>query len=150
MSTGLESLDHTVQLTHIWINELDEKLGWNNKPRSYRLLRAVLHALRDWLQVSEAADFAAQLPVLLRGVFYEQWRPAAASARKRSRAAFLAHVQEAFKGDPLILTAREITAVFEVISSKITAGEVEDVRASLPEEVRELWPQPRAEAGAVR
>ncbi|HXF86984.1 MAG TPA: DUF2267 domain-containing protein [Xanthobacteraceae bacterium] len=150
MSAGLESLDHTVQLTHIWINELDEKLGWNNKPRSYRLLRAVLHALRDWLQVSEAADFAAQLPVLLRGVFYEQWRPGTAPVRKRSKAAFLARVQEAFKGDPLILSAREITAVFELISSKITTGEVEDVRNGLPEDVRELWPKPRAEVGAGR
>jgi uncharacterized protein (DUF2267 family) len=148
--SGLESLEHTVQLTHIWINELDEKLGWNNKARSYRLLRAVFHALRDWLQLSEAADFAAQLPVLLRGIFYEQWRPGAAPARKRSKAAFLARVQEEFKGDPLILSPREITAVFEVISSKITAGEVDDVRASLPEEVRELWPKPYAEANAAR
>jgi hypothetical protein len=59
MSAGLESLDHTVQLTHIWINDLDDRLGWNNKPRSYRLLKAVLHALRDRLQLDEAADFAA-------------------------------------------------------------------------------------------
>ncbi|HWP24989.1 MAG TPA: DUF2267 domain-containing protein [Xanthobacteraceae bacterium] len=150
MSAGLESLDHTLQLTHIWINELDEKLGWNNKPRSYRLLRAVMHALRDWLQVNEAADFAAQLPVLLRGVFYEQWRPGAGPVRKRSKAAFLARVQEEFKGDPLILSPREIAAVFELISSKITAGEVEDVRNGLPEEVRELWSMPRAEAGVTR
>ena len=32
-SVGLESLDHTVELTHIWINELDDRLGWNNKPK---------------------------------------------------------------------------------------------------------------------
>ena len=49
MTSGLENLEHTVQLTHVWINELDDRLGWNNKPRSYRLLKAVLHALRDWL-----------------------------------------------------------------------------------------------------
>ena len=68
MSTvGLESLDHTVELTHIWINELDDRLGWNNKRRSYRLLKAVLQVLRDWLQLGEAADLAAQLPTLLRG-----------------------------------------------------------------------------------
>ena len=75
-AVGLEGLEHTVQLTHTWINELDDRLGWNNKPRSYRLLKAVLHALRDWLQLNEAADLAAQLPTLLRGAYYEQWRPA--------------------------------------------------------------------------
>ena len=53
-AAGLESIDHTVQLTHIWINDLDSRLGWENKHRSYRLLRTVLQALRDWLPVNEA------------------------------------------------------------------------------------------------
>ena len=66
-AVGLESIDHTVQLTHIWINDLDERLDWNNKARSYRLLKAVFHAVRDWLQINEAVDLAAQLPTLLRG-----------------------------------------------------------------------------------
>ncbi len=46
---GLEHLDHTVQLTHVWINDLDGRLEWNDKARSYRLLKAVLHTLRDSL-----------------------------------------------------------------------------------------------------
>ena len=65
----LESIDHTVQLTHIWINELDEMLGWSDKSRSYRLLRTVLQTLRDWLPVNRSADLAAQLPALFRGVY---------------------------------------------------------------------------------
>ena len=51
-AVGLEALDHAVQVTHGWINDLDEQLGWGNKPRAYRLLKAVLHALRDWLQIN--------------------------------------------------------------------------------------------------
>ena len=69
-AVGLESIEHTVQLTHIWINDLDARLGWENKHRSYRLLRTVLQAIRDWLKVEEAAKFGAQLPELLRGVYY--------------------------------------------------------------------------------
>ena len=77
MSTvKLKALDHTLQITHVWINDLDKRLGWENKARAYRLLKAVLHALRDWLRIDESAHFAAQLPELLRGVYYEQWRPA--------------------------------------------------------------------------
>ena len=34
-AVGSKVLDHTVQLSHIWINELDDRSGWNNKPRSY-------------------------------------------------------------------------------------------------------------------
>jgi uncharacterized protein (DUF2267 family) len=149
-ATGLESLNHTVQLTHMWINELDERLGWNNKPRSYRLLKAVIQALRDWLPASEAADLAAQLPGLLRGVYYEQWRPAAAPVRKRSRAAFIARVQESFEYDPLALPEQETMAVFELLSKKISAGEIEDVRGGLSEDLQQLWPEPYVEAGALR
>ena len=33
-AVGLESIDHTVQLTHIWINDLDARLGWENAAES--------------------------------------------------------------------------------------------------------------------
>jgi uncharacterized protein (DUF2267 family) len=79
----IASIDHTGQLTHTWIKELDELLEWGNQPRAHRLLKAVLRTLRDWLPHDEAADLAAQLPELLRGAFYEQWR----RQRRRSRSA---------------------------------------------------------------
>ena len=93
-AVGLEALDHTVQLTHAWINDLDRRLGWQNKPRAYRLLKAVLHSLRDWLPINELADFAAQLPQLLRGAYYEQWRPSAARIKHRSKADFIARIED--------------------------------------------------------
>lgn len=137
----IESIDHTVQLTHIWINELNKSLGWDNKPRAYRLLRAVLHALRDWLQVNEAVDLAAQFPTLLRGVYYEQWRPAAVPVKERSREAFLARIDSEFKTDPIDDTAQAVTAVFRLLGEKVTAGEISDVRQALPSDVRKLWPE---------
>ena len=149
-SVGLESLDHTVQLTHISINELDDRLGWNNKPRSYRLLKAVLHALRDWLQVNEAVDLAAQLPTLLRGAYYEQWRPGATRVRHRTKADFLTRVEESFKVDPLTQPSHAVMAVFELLSKNISRGEIDDVRRSLPEEVRNLWPEPYVSPSMMR
>ena len=149
-AVGLEGLEHTVQLTHTWINELDERLGWNNKPRSYRLLKAVLHALRDWLQLNEAADLAAQLPTLLRGAYYEQWRPATTPVTHRTKADFLARVEDSFKIDALPQTSQAVMAVFELLSKKISPGEIEDVRHALPEELRNLWPEPYVSAGATR
>ena len=68
-AVGLEGIDHAVQQAYIWTNELDRRMGWDNNPRAYRLLKAVLHALRDHLQVNEAADLGAQLPTLIRGAF---------------------------------------------------------------------------------
>ena len=141
-AVGLESIDHTVQLTHIWINELDSRLGWENKHRSYRLLRTVLQTLRDWLMVDEAAGFGAQLPELLRGVYYEHWRPATTPVKKPSKADFIARVEDAFKADPIIFTADAISAVFELLSDKMSAGEIEHVHHALPADIRALWPLP--------
>lgn len=147
---GLESLDRTVQLTHVWITDLDRRLDWNNKPRSYRLLKAVLHALRDWLQLNEAADLAAQLPTLLRGAYYERWRPAAGPVKHRTKADFLAQVERSFRMDPLAQPSQAVMAVFELLSRKISAGEIDDVRRALPQELRNLWPEPGTEAGSMR
>ena len=141
-ATGLESLEHTVQLTHIWINELDERLGWANKRRAYRLLKAVLHAVRDWLPLNEAVDLGAQLPALLRGAYYEQWRPATTPVKPRSRSDFRARIDHEFERDPLITTDEAVTAVFAFLSDKITAGEIEDVRHALPADLRAMWPAP--------
>lgn len=140
-TTGLESIDHTVQLTHIWINDLNKLLGWENKPRAYRLLRSVLHALRDWLQVNEAVDLGAQFPALLRGVYYEQWRPAAVPVKERGKDSFLARVDNDFKTDPIDDTAEAVSAVFKLLSEKVTAGEIADVRQALPADLRKLWPE---------
>jgi uncharacterized protein (DUF2267 family) len=143
MSTvGLESIDHTVQLTHAWINELDALLGWQNKARSYRLLRVVLQSLRDWLPTNEAADLGAQLPTLLRGIYYEHWRPATTPVKERSSADFLMRVDHAFKNDPLGHTADPVAKVFALLTEKIGIGEVEDVRHALPGDLRALWPVP--------
>jgi len=139
-AVGLESIDHTVQLTHAWINDLDARLRWENKHRSYRLLRTVLQTLRDWLPTNEAASFGAQLPELLRGVYYEHWRPAVTPVKQRHRADFLARINNSFKTDPLLFTEDAITAVFELLSDKIAVGEAEKVRHALPADVRSLWP----------
>ena len=148
-AVGLEALDHTVQITHVWINDLDRKLDWDNKSRAYRLLKAVLHALRDWLQVNDSAHLAAQLPELLRGAYYEQWRPAIVPVKKRSKADFIARVQESFKADPIENPVQAVLAVFELLSKKITRGEIEKVRRALPQELRNLWPEHYVAPGAV-
>ena len=146
MSTGLESIDHTVQLTHIWINAVDAEVGWDSKHLSYRLLRTVLQTLRDWLPTNEAVDLGAQLPELLRGVYYEHWRPAATPVASRTRADFVARVDHAFVTDPIIGTPDAIAAVFKVLSDKISVGEIDDVRHALPADIRSLWPPLRTAA----
>jgi uncharacterized protein (DUF2267 family) len=139
-NVGLESIDHTVQLTHQWINDLDTRLGWDNKHRSFRLLRAVLQAVRDWLPVNDAAHFGAQLPELLRGIYYEQWRPAATPVKDRSRSDFIERIDDAFANERLLVAVEAVTMVFDLLCDKLSAGEIEKVRHSMPADLRALWP----------
>ena len=139
-AVGLEGIDHTVQVTHEWINDLDEALQWGNKARSYHLLRTVLHTLRDWLQVNEAADLAAQLPTLLRGIYYDQWRPAATPAKPRDVAEFLSRIDAAFLKYPLEDTEDAVGEVLALLERRISAGEIRDIKQALPATVRALWP----------
>jgi uncharacterized protein (DUF2267 family) len=85
-ATGLDVFDRTLQATNIWLDDIMQELGWSDRHRAYHALRAVLHALRDRLPVDDAAHFAAQLPMLIRGLFYEGWRPAAVPVNERRRA----------------------------------------------------------------
>lgn len=137
---GLQVIDHTVQLTHEWINELVDRLEWSSPRDALRLMRVTLTAVRDHLGHDEVAQFSAQLPLIIRGMFYEGWQPSETPIRQRDRASFVLRI-EAMVGDVLEYRGPEdISTVFKLINARISRGEVEDVRASLPTAIRGLWP----------
>ena len=138
----VSALDKTLAKTHAWIADLDTALGWHDRQRSYAALRGVLHAIRDRLPPQEAVDLAAQMPMLVRGVFFEGWRLAGKPRRYRHKREFLAQVaaEAPWLADEDL--EQVVTAVFELLSSELGGGETDQVRASLPAELRELWPRP--------
>lgn len=137
--TGLDAIDHAPQVVAEWLNLLEEDLGWNDRSRSYRLLRETLHAIRDFLTVQEAASLSAQLPLLVRGIFFEGWMPARTPARPRSAEALLERVNRAFGDEPLLEPDVAIAAVFSVLRRRIDSGEYDQVARSLRRPLRELW-----------
>jgi uncharacterized protein (DUF2267 family) len=138
---SVSAFDQTLEKTNAWLRDLRKELGWMDSDRTYHALRAVLHALRDRLTVEEAANLGAQLPLLLRGCYYEGWRPGRNPVRDRTAEQFLAHVADEFRGDPLLDYEEIVEAVFYTLEKHITTGEVQDVKANLPAEVRKLWPE---------
>jgi uncharacterized protein (DUF2267 family) len=138
--TGLKPFDSTIQTTNVWLNDILERLGWQESYRAYHALRAVLHALRDRLTVEQAAALAAQLPMLVRGFYYEGWHPHGKPVKERHKEEFLAHVAAAFRDDPDVDPERVTRAVFQVLAKHVTAGEIESIKQSLPAELRSLWP----------
>lgn len=138
--TGLAVFDNTVQTTNVWLHEVMRELGWDDRHRAYQALRAVLHAVRDRMTVAEAADLGAQLPMLVRGLYFEGWNPAATPARGRDRERFLAPVSAAFKDRPDVIPEAVVWAVFKVLEKHVSAGEIDEVKRLLPEPIRTLCP----------
>jgi uncharacterized protein (DUF2267 family) len=136
-SHTLDSFERTVHVTNAWLADAADELGADRR-EAYRGVRAVLHTLRDRLPVSESAQLAAQLPMLLRGVFYEGWRPAATPERYHDVATFLDRVTAngslAGHTEASLATA----ATMAMLRAHVSAGELADVLADLPGPIRGL------------
>ncbi len=139
---GLEVIDHTVQLTHEWINELTDRLDWSSQRDALRLLRTTLHQIRDHLLVDEVAQLAAQLPLLIRGMFFEGWVPKKTPIKQRHIKDFISDIEQYVGSVADYRGSEDIQKVFKLINARISNGEILDVRASLPEEIRSFWPEP--------
>lgn len=151
--TGLRSFDSTVHATVEWLDDLISDSGCDDRQQAYHAMRSVLHAVRDRLIVDEATDLGAQLPMLVRGFYYEGWRPAATPTKERSREEFLGHVDAELSVSPgqkpIVDPAEATIGVFRLLTRRISVGEVEHVFTSLPSSVRELW-QEAVAVGAPR
>jgi len=123
-----------------WIAEVRDTLGVSDRKRGYQALRASLHALRDRLPVNEAAHLGAQLPMVVRGIYYEGWDPGATRKAGRSREAFFDDIRREVPGMLASEAPIAAEAVLTVLSRHVSAGEIDDVRGALPAHVRKLWP----------
>jgi uncharacterized protein (DUF2267 family) len=137
-ATRVDIIDRSVEKAHIWINELADELGSDDPRYAYRVLRAFLHALRDHLSVDECAQLSAQLPTLIRGIYYEGWIPSRTPERTRDLDSFLEHIaQEAvLAGETEASFAASAAAT--VLRNRVSPDESASVFRLLPAPLREL------------
>mgnify|MGYP001070364131 CR=1 FL=1 len=136
--TGLRTFDHSLDTTRQWLAAVQERMGLPGQQEAFVVIRAVLHALRDRLTIAETAQFAAQLPMMLQGVYYHEWTPRDKPERIRRRQEFLGKVDEKLMGR--YDAAEAARSVFAVLEEKMPGGELQDVRNILPEPIRDIWP----------
>lgn len=131
---------NTTEKANIWINQLKDNLGLPNKEDAYKLLKIVLHELRDRLPVSEATQLGAQLPVLIRGLYYEGFSPQAHSMNDKSLKALLQAVENKMPRFYPKNPGELIRGVLVLLSEHVSEGEIHDVKACCSEELRAFWP----------
>ena len=144
-TTTIPVFQNTIRKTNEWLNEIMTLLDWDDRQRAYKALRAVLHTLHDRLTVEEATDLAAQLPMLIKGIYFDCWNPTGKPIKLKTAEEFVNAVNKSFPGpgfpEPeLVEDTQEITrAVLKVLASHVSPGEIKDIVGSLPESLRELW-----------
>jgi uncharacterized protein (DUF2267 family) len=138
-ATGLKVFDKTIQTTNIWLDEIMDRIG-PDRQVAWKVLSEVLHKLRDRLQPGLATHLGAQLPLLVRGVYYDLYQPAKQPTEMRTAEEFVEEVANGLTDTRAIDPTDAIAAVFTVLSRRISEGEIEKVRQALPHSIRALWP----------
>ena len=136
--TSAMGFTHAAEQAQEWVNELTRDLG-SSEQNAHRLLKSVLHTLRDWLTSEEMADLSAQLPTLIRGIYFEGWKPDT-PMWERKKSDFVICVRNSFGYEPDIDIDQAIKAVFKILDRNISHGEIVQVRNSMKKSLRQLWP----------
>jgi uncharacterized protein (DUF2267 family) len=137
--TDVTLIEESAQKTHLLLKELAEELGRAGDERyAMRVLRGYLHTLRDRLPVPETAQFGAQLPELVRGIYYEGWRPATVPLDYHDVDTFLAHVATEARLAGETESAYAVEAATRVFRRHVGKGELAKVATALPPRIAEL------------
>jgi uncharacterized protein (DUF2267 family) len=140
-STGLEVFDKTLQATNHWLKLMMGELGTGNRRLAFNALRGTLHAVRDRIGPDNAVHLGAQLPMLLRGAYYEGWRPSRTPTRERRLEDLLDHVASELPYEDDIAPSEAVRAGLAVMAQCLDPGEFDKLCYILPTEARSLWPE---------
>lgn len=136
---GMDTLDRAVQKTINLINDIEKRLGWSGRKNEvYNLLRAILHALRDRLPIEDAVKFGAQLPMIVRGFFYEGWQPSKVPI-KMDKEEFIKRIRDEYVFDTGYNTEELIKQTLEQLFSHINPHEAERIKQLLPKDLDEFF-----------
>ncbi len=139
-STGIPELDRTLNRLDTWLHAVMAEMGTDKREEAYAALHATMRALRDRLPVDEAAHLAAQLPVVIRGLYFDGWDPTRTPLKERHLKQFLGHIRDSLDNRINLEPDVVARAVFAVLAGRVSAGEIDDVVGCLPAELKDLWP----------
>nr|WP_166157051.1 DUF2267 domain-containing protein [Neochlamydia sp. AcF84]NGY95512.1 hypothetical protein [Neochlamydia sp. AcF84] len=140
---SVDVFETTLQKTHEWLKDLMKLLGWTDEKKAYLALKGTLQALRDRLSVEVSAKLSAQLPMLVRGFYYEGWKPSIMPVKVKTTEEFLDFVAFHFNSLALVQYSdveKIVRAVFQVVTQHVSKGEIEHIRQVLPLPIAALWP----------
>ncbi len=142
-TTILPLFDKSLQTTAIWLEEIQSDIG-PDRAFAWRVLSVVLHNLRDHLPLELTAHLGAQLPMIVRGTFYDQFDPTGLPKQAHGAEEFLQSIADGLKDSRGVDPRDAVQSVFGVLDRHLSKGQIEKVVRSLPRGIRALWPETEA------
>lgn len=137
----LQMLEATLQKTEDWMRSFIEHTGRDDEQKAWAMMRAVLHVLRDRLPIEQCAHLSAQLPLVIRGLYFENFKPAEQPIKLRSQDEFIQAVGQILSEHPEIDPRQAIDGTLHVLNEHVSQGELTKIRNMLQPEILALWPE---------
>lgn len=135
------NFDNQCKETLMWVYDVAQRTTCPEREDwAFNALRAVLHAIRDRTTIEEAFHLSAQLPVLLRGYYFEGYRPSGKKI-KLNAGQFLIRIRKELGASNELSPEDALSAVLKVLYEHVSIGELEDVKKSMPKDIVNLWEQ---------
>ncbi|HSO06701.1 MAG TPA: DUF2267 domain-containing protein [Pelomicrobium sp.] len=123
-----------------WVSEIGEEMKDPDPQRAYHALRGTLFALRDRMPATNAAHLSAQLPTLVRGIFYDGYR-FVDKPERTDREALLERVRGELATTGRTDAETAVGAVLRVMERRLEKAEMDKVKENMPKDIRALWEQ---------
>lgn len=137
-ATGLDPFDTALRTARIWLDEVADRTG-DDGETAWNLLTAVLHEIRDRLPLELAVHLGAQLPLLVRGAYYDRFDPARRPAACDRPDQFLAAIVERLDGTRSADAEAAVAAVFALLDRHLSEGHLARIRSALPKGLCIAW-----------
>jgi uncharacterized protein (DUF2267 family) len=122
-----------------WLLEIGDRAGFPDRTDwSYGCLRAVLHTLRDRTTIEEVFQLSAQLPVLIRGILFEGYKPSG-KPEKLNAEEFMSRIKKDLGNANPISANDAFRVIIELLYDRTTTGEMDDIRGQMPKAIQQIW-----------
>jgi uncharacterized protein (DUF2267 family) len=129
-----------------FVREIATELGNpEDTEHAGRVIQAVFHSIRDIITPEESLHLISQLPMYIKAVYVDKWKISAQQGNIRSLEEYLTDLREKagrtaerdFGNDETAM--QKVEAIFNVLKRHVSEGEIEDIKAQLPQPLAELW-----------
>ena len=135
-SASPDAFNHALHTANIWLSDINSAFGTRDRRFAQRTLRTWLHTLRDRLTIDAVVKFGQQLPVLLRGIYYDGWEPNKAPIKYDVDQYLQRFATEALI--PLDQVASTAATITDVVANHMSPGQVAETVAELPGNLRAI------------